>query len=53
MELNELDEYFMKPSKMSNGLLVYPINILNYNEFKSIANDTILFTIKNLENLRH
>ena len=53
MELNELDEYFMKPTKMSNGLLVYPINILNYNEFKSIANDTILFTIKDLDNLQH
>ena len=53
LEFNELDEYFMKPTKMFNGLLIYPIKIKDYDKFRNICSDTILFDIKDLNNLKH
>jgi hypothetical protein len=48
---NDLNDYFMRPISMTNGLLVYPINIYNYEEFKQLASQYIILDIKSINNI--
>lgn len=48
---NELNDYFMKPTIMNNGLKVYPIKMLDYERFKTLASEYILLDMKRKNNL--
>ncbi|MGL5328840.1 MAG: hypothetical protein ACRDD7_06200 [Peptostreptococcaceae bacterium] len=47
---NELNDYFMKPTIMSNGLEVYPIKMQEYEKFKELANAYIVLDIPKRNN---
>lgn len=47
----KLDNYFMKPSVMDNGLTLYPINIYDYEYFKVLAMEYLVLDIKTRNNL--
>lgn len=47
----KLNNYFMKPTSMSNGLLLYPISIYDYEEFRKLAMEYIVLDIKTRNNL--
>lgn len=46
----DLNNYFMKPTSMSNGLLLYPARLSYYEDFIILANKYILLDIKSLNN---
>lgn len=46
----DLDNYFMKPKKMSNGMLLYPIKLYDWEEFNRLASKFIILDIKSLNN---
>ena len=50
--MNKLNNYFMKPTVMENGLYIYPINIMVYEEFKELATQYIVLDIKSINNKR-
>ena len=51
MYTNDLDNYFMKYTKMSNGLKLYPIQIFDYEYYKKIADKYIVLDINSRNNL--
>lgn len=50
MEFN-INNYLMKPTKMKNGLLLYPILFLEYEKYIKLVNKFILYDIKSINNL--
>lgn len=46
-----LNDYNMKPTIMTNGLLIYPINIYDYEFFSMLANQYIVLDIYSKNNL--
>lgn len=51
MNNTKLNNYFMEPTIMSNGLLLYPINIYDYDYFKTLAMEYIVMDMKTRNNL--
>lgn len=47
---HDLDNYLMKPTVMSNGILLYPINMMEYDDFKDKAYKYIVLGINKLNN---
>lgn len=50
--MENLNNYFMKPTLMGNGISINPIKILDYNKFKILADKYILLDIKDINNQR-
>lgn len=46
-----LNNYFMKPTTLSNGLNVYPIKLMEYDRFKNLAMTYLVIDIKEKNNL--
>jgi hypothetical protein len=47
---SRFNNYFMKPTIMSNGLILYPINIYDYEEFRPLAVSNIVLDMKSINN---
>ena len=50
--MNKLNNYFMKPAVMGNKVNVFPIKIMEYEEFKKLASNYIVLDIPQLNNKR-
>lgn len=50
--MTDLRNYFMKPKQMKNGLNIYPIKIMEYEEFRLLATKYIVLNILQLNNQR-
>lgn len=48
----DLRNYFMKPQVMKSGLEIYPVKIMEYEEFRNLANKYIVMNISQLNNKR-
>ena len=46
----ELDNYLMRPTVMSNGLLLYPIKMPQYDDFRNLAYKYIVLSVKKINN---
>lgn len=49
--IDSLNNYFMKPTKLSNGLNVYPVKLMQYERFKELAMTYLVIDIKEKNNL--
>ena len=47
-----LNNYFMKPTIMDNGLILYPINIYDYEYFRLLASEYIILDVLSRNNLQ-
>lgn len=49
---SELNNYFMTPTVMSNGLILYPVNIYDYDYFKQLAMNYIVLDVESRNNMQ-